>query len=1008
MDFNQFVDDVNVEAILTEEQGRQAYIVPHGTMCPQLVTNLRWFKEGVSLVNPKAKLEVTLSKSEYVLVNVDTLTPEWKEKLGLPVNATADMEQVATAIRKISAELEVILSEEMDKTKTYRKGMTIFAYPELGILIRHRKSNQPVKLVGYEFLSDEFNPRALKVRLKLAVQSNNNWKKIRGYGRKATLATYPVEMWDKETGTTLDNWVVAHSMSGLKGRPMDLEAFSSAVGGAILDMENGAIKVGEKWFDLTKHESVVDRWRNAVARVGIIKLPIARAEYEFILAVDEYEGFAGGAPDILDVKLVDDDTVEITAEFEYYEAVLPLNVEISLPEEKSTPAGMTPEMVSVLSVLDRQVGEMVVAEGQSTRDSIKQLVGMMTFKPVEGTPELEISSTEGINQIKQLVGDSLSAKVSAAEVLRAYQKAFPVGVVFVTHSAYGVAQKGFLSFSTIGRIATFIGGSADGVADQVCQFLRELTYEVCDKGYETRLHAKWSLVRKSMKGWLRSQLISRSLRKKLAASPKGIAVGAVVRTIDLPELNHQGTAPNCIPKVGLNPRDENLRELAKGIDGKIRPEFLEQQGDCDGDLSGGDNLPKVRFNPYLMNGQYITVYRTPMVMQTVCQIVVTKNVAVGQFAILTHIWSMMHEGDSDGDTGNMFSIEKYWAALGLSAGEMKARALYINNHAMGMGGYSLVYGVERGAWPCAEFSSYKDSQLKKKLILTLEQAKMLEKKGILPYVRKVALKDWVSVPEQVSQHYKVVVGGTYNMCVMATNHLLQLSYAGVTGTELTVAEETAAVCWRLLYEGIGLAGYKPEAAYWSKLLNMSPFMRGQFTLDKEGMPTFASKSTPKHLIKDVSKEFKYLGDGEGYAHMKNADKISDLILTFAGFKADWGTLENPNKTEGKQKRYANIVKDEKRFNAATLNRALRLISQGLDGGLADLMDIEAIEEEEDGGGQESEIPAVNSLRKIAYNPSLVASLACPWQQEILYTAASFTVVTTKWLHDEERAELEQF
>jgi hypothetical protein len=399
-----------------------------------------------------------------------------------------------------------------------------------------------------------------------------------------------------------------------------------------------------------------------------------------------------------------------------------------------------------------------------------------------------------------------------------------------------------------------------------------------------------------------------------------------------------------------------------------------------------------------------------MVMQTVCQIVVTKNVAVGQFATLTHIWSMMHEGDSDGDTGNLFPIGKYWEQLGLTEEEMKARALHINNHAMSMGGYSLVYGANRGAWPCAEFSSYKDSQLKKKLILTLEQSKALEKKGILPYVRKVALKDWVVVPEQVSTHYKVVVGGTYNMCVMATNHLLQLSYAGVTGAELTVAEETAAVCWRLLYEGIGLAGFTPSAAYWSKLLNMSPYMGGVFTVGQDGLPTFASKYTPKHQIKDVAKEFKYLGGDEGYSHMINADKISNLILDFASYKADWGVLENPNRggNENRLKRYADICSDDKRFSNAVLNRGLRLISQGLDGGLSELMEVEAYEQEEAymDGGDVSEVPPVNSLRKLAYTPSLLEALACPWQQDILAGAAAFTVLSTKWVQDYTRIQEE--
>jgi hypothetical protein len=962
----------------------------HGVVCRQAITNSRWWQEGVSLWNPSADMKVQLDKSEAVLFHMDSQPNSIKATIGYPITGRADGVGYAKAKEAFKGMIGELLDAKVGET--FRKHQVVVK--GLGVNLRQSKMNQPLTLLSYSMEDAPFAPGAIQVALKYEMVLSSPWKKIRGYGLKATMVPWDIQRFDIEGCD--EDFVVLHSMSGLKGKPLDLVAFSHSVGGCDINTREGVIvpttgKHAGKAFDITKTDSVVDKWRNAKAKEVVVHFDYSRSEWEFVKSVDIAEGVWGTADyDVIAVNDIDENTVRISAKIEILVAEMPLNVEVSLPEESSGKTQLTPEMLSVLTLQNRVMGEGINKLGAAKRNSLTKLLKMFKGSTPKGTPSCDIQSEQFLQSIQGLIKDGMNDR----EVISAYEKQFPTGAVFNTGghtSQYSL----YLDFNAIQGIATYIGGSGEGVGHSIAEFLRQLPLNLKMIGSESQIHANFSVIYSSVTAWFKIQLESKNLKKKLVSSLKGTAFGSKIRTIALPELSHKGTAPNCIPKLGVNPNDDILKELAiNPLTGEIPARFLDADG---------------KFDSKLMNGEYVTCFRTPMPMQGACEIVITEKVGVGHLALLMHIWAFFNEGDSDGDGVGIIPAFHHLDNANINdPDERKRLMLSMNTHAMGMGGYLVAYGKSNVLnLPCAEFCSFKDAWTKKKIIVEAgsEALKVQVKKGILPYARNKAVTEWIDTVGDVSLHYQNGVSTSYNISVVAINNAIDLQYklwaigldyeieyakahdpaVDVLSKQLTLALRTCAISWRLLYEGLGLAGYSENASKWFKLFNLASsgthYIEGPF-----GPKPMTQGTKPEDGLSIT----KALAEGAEFSHRSDAHVIAGALSRISTVLADARALENPAKNE---KRYEDVVASATRFNTAVVRRAQRLCSQGDDAILRDSLDVDPAEMM--GGYDEDSSQQAQSCLELFIKSKLWGQLACPWQAANMQRAALFVSESIK-------------
>lgn len=954
----------------------------HGVICRQAITNSRWWQEGVSLWNPEAGMKVKLNKAESVLFHMDSQPKSVKAQIGYPAVGRAD----GVAYAKAKELFKGMIGELIDPKigEDFRKSQVILK--GLGVTLRQSKMNQPLTLLSYNMEDAPFAPGAIQVNLNFEMMLESAWKKIRGYGLKATLVPWDAQRFVVEDAP--EDFVVLHSMSGLKGKVLDLVAFSHAIGGADINTREGVVvpqngKWAGKAFDISKPDSVVDKWRNAKAQTVTVHFDYTRAEWEVIKSVDIAEGVWGTPEyDVLAVNDVDANTVRISAKMEMLVAEMPLNVEVSLPEESSGKTQLTPEMLSVLTLQNRTIGEAINKLGAAKRNSLTKLLKMFKGNAPKGTPECDIQKEEFLQSIQDLVKDGMNDR----DILKAYESRFPQGAVFNT-GGHESQYRLYLDFGAIQGIATYIGGSGEGVGHSIAEFLRQLPMNLQMIGSESQIHANFALLNSSVNAWFRIQLSSNSLKKKLVSSLKGTAFGSKVRTIALGELHHEGVAPFCIPKIGVNPQDDILKEMAVNpLTGEIPQRFLDADGN---------------FDPYLMQGEHVTVFRTPMPMQGACQLVITPKVGVGHLALLMHIWAFFNEGDSDGDGIAVIPAFHHLDNAGITdPATRRQMMLDMNTHPMGMMGYILAYGKDVLSHPYAEFCSFKDAWTKKKIIVETgsEAQKVQIKKCILPYARNKAVSEWIDVVGQVSNHYFNGVSTSYNISVVAVNDALDLQYKlwnlpesalpeerDLLTKQVTLALRVCAISWRLLYEGLGLAGYSEGASKWFKLFNIASsgthYVEGPF-----GPKPMSSGTKPEDGLKITTA----LAEGAGFDHRKDAHVIAGALTRISEVLADARALENPSRNE---KRHEEVMSSRNRFSKAVIRRAQRLCSQGDDAILRD--GLESAGDFQDMGGYEEPVAESQSCLELFIGGKLWSQLNCPWQSANLQRASLFVSESIK-------------
>jgi hypothetical protein len=322
-----------------------------------------------------------------------------------------------------------------------------------------------------------------------------------------------------------------------------------------------------------------------------------------------------------------------------------------------------------------------------------------------------------------------------------------------------------------------------------------------------------------------------------------------------------------------------------------------------------------------------------------------------------------------------------------------AEAQTMNAHPMGMSGYQVVYGQDPTNWPCAEFSSYGDKWGKKRIAN--------RKQKTAAYVTAIPVAKYKEAAENVSAHYKSAVGIAYGLCSALTFKVADMAYNPDTKSSvLSAYTNTLVICWRMLYEGLGLAGYTPNAKRFFQILNIASNSRdvNPVFIEVDGVPTFVKKDTPKTAARFncIDEMVKLLSDtaGEaGFVELKERVQAVKLIISMEKVRSGRTAIE-----QGKENRVKSMKVAEK-ANIA-LYTGLRALGQGKNTG-----GIEELEAKyDDAMTGEEVIP--QSMFSICSKYETWKTLKCDWLAELLETGCWIHATVTKKLYQIKQAELE--
>ena len=249
-----------------------------------------------------------------------------------------------------------------------------------------------------------------------------------------------------------------------------------------------------------------------------------------------------------------------------------------------------------------------------------------------------------------------------------------------------------------------------------------------------------------------------------------------------------------------------------------------------------------------------------------------------------------------------------------------------NSSKMGPKGYEVVYPTLKDQTD-AEFIAYKDKWSKKAPSVWSSK----------PFITVILLDSYLRAARLVAEHYMSAVGRFYNMCVVLTHYGYIRQHQG---KDTAIVEEALAVVWRLLYEGLGLAGWTPPARLFLALLvaaagnlNRNP-ADPKFTVEQDGdwedggypkwwgkglKPKAPRHDTPSNQQKGA---IPYMVNIMGIDHLPKAKQITKLLIWACKVSMDWSAIEKG------QSRVAFM--EESEIQTAAVYGALRRADQGVD------------------------------------------------------------------------------
>lgn len=758
------------------------------------------------------------------------------------------------------------------------------------------------------------------VKIQLKVRIEGNDQCVKLRGMGVKLTTLPYEV----SGFS-SNWDLMLNIETAKGKIGLVHLFVNANGGGVYNPNEGTIVLDKdgQVIDLKEKVNGFTEWVATNTREEYIRLAIAKAEWQII---------AQCFPNADDIKVIEShkDYVVVEEKIQVVFGGIPYDVEVSTPRENTGTSGLTLEQLANLSLQNRSLAEILHKESAEYKHVVCNLVGLVAGEPE--LPEVDTYSSAGRQAFRDAVTTALAGKELGRkdrDILVAVAKAYPGGLALVAKSETGAAPVTLrIHTPVIAKMGAFLGGSASDVAGVTVAVLSFLLDEKIEEetGINTRIYSWIAAASSSLEGWMDKMTKSGGVLKRLGRTKK-LLVNGKVKTSYHPMLQ-PGT--DGLPVAILHPECAIVRIL----------------GVKNGDIIGGG--------------------RTPMPFVTCFKVKLSREVGqVAHVMILPSIWAAGNEGDSDGD--GIFTLNLTKRGVTVEA------ALEMNAHVLGQAGYAVVYGASPSNWPYADFVSYEDKWGKKALTST--------KSAI---IFQMPAQDYVHNASLVEGHYRMAVGTAYGICSALSFYTANMAYEGATEAELDRAVRATTLAWRVLYEGLGLAGYSPEAKDFFEVLSIAVWSEG-YTFNKDGKREFARDSKVEGYKPCAIELAAALVKATGL-DMETALDLLDLILSANKVRATIGRLER-----GGKKLHPALPEEGALFGA------LRRLGQGRYG-------VDAVEE-----AMETEENGVASTFRLVEEMDLAKNLSAPFLRETLTTAVIVhRTLADKMVDDEQNDALGDF
>lgn len=655
-------------------------------------------------------------------------------------------------------------------------------------------------------------------------------------------------------------------------------------------------------------------------------------------------------------------------------------VEISTPRENGGRSALTLQQLCHMTVADKELGEAINAESVKRRQSTKDLVLMMS-KDVEFI-QLESAMTTleldeaGRTKLATLLGDALEEndrklftalrnclcpKNKLGQPILSKEKML---VLIVKHNRASGTRTIVLpvKMSVLLENVGFLSGFADGVGKIFSTFIRYACSCNGESGVDSTFGSLAEAVRSSFDSWFDTLRESKSIYKRLSMTAK-VGVNLKIRTSYHQSLH----STDGVPIVILHPDCDVTKELMKDAEGNYKPQYLAypycdltDRSKCEADpefFRGNAEHPYPVVDR--LEGEFACLMRVPMPMGAAFRIKLSRiNGYIAHAVVLPHLWAFLDEGDSDGDGVFMMNLSVYNFTT--------ERALKFNDSYLSLKGYSLVYGLDPKQHPFADFCEVPG---KKKIDYCWNNYFWPEDK-------------YRQVCKDVRNHYIGPVGASYGVSSMLVFDLVNKMYSGTKDNVINKYEAATVCAWRMLYEGLGLAGWSADASKFFTILRAAAFAKAHLPGNNLVGYSEDGRITAFGYVKDDEdkKPFDPIDplielSGLNYQNPDKTEeeihaikrvimkKVVEAMSYYIGFNAL--TRGNP---------YAKtVMKDKTFFIKSVVYGALRQATQG-----TDPVEVKEFEDVDD---------LSMSLHETVIKEQLYHYIQCPWLQTLLIDAS---------------------
>ena len=857
-------------------------------------------------------------------------------------------------------------------------------------LIKNDMLNQPVKLIGFDLIDNAneagHGSQWFEITFDVELVDKSPVKKFRNDFVKLTCLRQPITWYD-DKGTLIPNWGdvdICLNNETVKGRSLEMAMFTITYGGGYIlpsegklfldfpercpylsdeEREEGIILYGDKENKVIK-PNAIHRWIEDTKEVRYIQIRMAKREWEYYSKCHDRSYFE---------SVVEHETyVEITEKVECLVGEYFFAVELSTPLENTGRSSLTVQQLSTIGILDKELAEHIYKESREYRHTTLSLISMLTKEGAKALPLVNVSKSKVRKRLKadllKIQGNGLIFDgKSDSEIINMLHKLFPNGIRLAATSGHtGDTISCVVLFDVLRSMTEFIGGAAKGISASIVSLINFAVTCEEDKSIEGTIFGYIKLIRDSLKSWFDAVKKSKSLYKRIAQTDK-VLVGGKIKTSYSPVLNHE---EEDLPNILLHPKCDIVRELCKDSKGRIYDRYMRKEEDEDGNIQS-------YFDPMLLDGDIVGLMRTPMVMMGAFRVSLNPITAdIGHVHVLAYLWSLLTEGDSDGDGVN---------TLNLSArGVDESRAKSINSNVMSFRGYEFVYGPNANNHPYAGFSDPKDN-IKKGF------------NNFVPYVTRINTNLYLDTASKIANHYKGPVGIGYGISSVLSFRAIDLLYKfGEGDLEFKLTRGASAFAWRLIYEGLGLSGWTAEGEeFFDKLWKTNAAV-----LYRKGSITTNSKfKTDDEQTADQM--FERLLELSGFSYTPE-DKSDEIVL--AARKAILKRVLLGNRIRmgfgaiTRNAPWKKYIQPEEKLEYSIYG-ALREASRGQDSAGTDSFHVL---DELDSIGDDETIP--ESLFSLVLKHELWNRISCPWLAEVLRESSICHHLLNEYLYKEEKME----